>query len=904
MFRPTPSHVFTAFLLVAATAFAAPPFPEALDRAAIRVEKTDDIAYDALILGNGDINALLYTEGGTPALVLTKNDVWDARLDSKLDPPLPTLELLKRLGKTGASFEYVIEPGATFSGPDSYHAHAYPCPRACARVVFGNPSETAWRQIRAEGKENSFAPEGDAGVMRIVGAAGASNGYALSIADREIGDPKRLRLSVCGTENARFFVDITSAGGGVVFSSGWRETPTKAEEVLYDLPDGFEPDKLILYTWTEDGKPAENRFSRIVFEGSRGSVEIPPPPPETDPVPAVLDIRRAVAATRASGPEAVNVEARALADRNVFLFRSSAGARLEPLASRDLPKPACSHEAGVWTIEQEIPGDADWPGMSFAAALVRKGDVAAVAIVTSLESEDPKESAVKLARDVLADSPDDLIRRHEAEWDAFWSVSGVAIEEPLLERLWYRNLYFLRCVSKPGVVSPGLFAGLINDTPAWHGDYHTNYNIQQTFWSALPANHVDLQEPYNRLIFDYLPRAAWLCKRIFDMEGAYYPHVLFAYEPANPAACKCPGGRQYIHHVWGMTLGVNAFSVQPVWWQYKYAPDREFLETTAYPLVREVARFQAAFVEQCEKKANGTVVLGPSVSPEHWGWTPRFEKNRDGTFDIAFFRYVFEAAIEGATILERDEDLVARWKAALARLPDYPTTGGESPVVVDVKGAPPITYNIAVPAAPVFPGDVVTWWSPAEEKTLFARTIESLRWNGNNATVCLAVARARLSMPGTLEWMVGEFAAREGANGLLKLNRLDPPHGFNDFGHYTEQFGATFAVSELLLQSVGDVLRLFPAWPRGKPAAFRGLRAQGGFLVDADFDGKTVTRLEVASTAGGPLRVLSPWKTILVVGESGSAREAAKDARGVAEVVTRPGERLVFRAGASEKDGE
>ena len=31
-----------------------------------------------------------------------------------------------------------------------------------------------------------------------------------------------------------------------------------------------------------------------------------------------------------------------------------------------------------------------------------------------------------------------------------------------------------------------------------------------------------------------LARARWLARTIFDMRGAYYPHVLFAYEPPDP----------------------------------------------------------------------------------------------------------------------------------------------------------------------------------------------------------------------------------------------------------------------------------------------------------------------------------------------------------------------------------
>ena len=112
-----------------------------------------------------------------------------------------------------------------------------------------------------------------------------------------------------------------------------------------------------------------------------------------------------------------------------------------------------------------------------------------------------------------------LIQSHESEWLRFWSRSGIRISDLVLQRTWYRSLYYLRCVSKPGVQSVGLFAGLMNDTPAWHGDYHTNYNIQQTFWTALSANHPELCEPYDRLIFEYLPRAQWLAQNIYSISS-------------------------------------------------------------------------------------------------------------------------------------------------------------------------------------------------------------------------------------------------------------------------------------------------------------------------------------------------------------------------------------------------
>jgi len=323
------------------------------------------------------------------------------------------------------------------------------------------------------------------------------------------------------------------------------------------------------------------------------------------------------------------------------------------------------------------------------------------------------------------------------------------------------------------------------------------------------SNHPDLAEPYDRLIREYFPRARWLAEKVFDFEGAYYPHVLFAYEPIDPEQCNSPYGRQYIHHVWGFTLGVAGFTVQPLWWHYKYEPDREFLENTAYPAVRDVAIFYADFLDQCELDDKGKAIIEPSVSPEHWGWTPDFHRNRNGTFDIAMMSYMFQAAVEGASILKKDDNLIERFSHALGLLPDYPTTDEDKKVVVDMEGAPPITYNIAIPAIPVFPGDVVTWFSDQQEKDLFARSIASTAWNGNNSSIILSVARARLSMPDALTWMQEEISARLRPNGTLTLNRQG--QGINSYGHYTEQFAISMAVSELLMQSVGDVIRLFPA---------------------------------------------------------------------------------------------
>ncbi|MEA1951551.1 MAG: hypothetical protein U9N87_09210, partial [Planctomycetota bacterium] len=115
------------------------PFPDALQTAAISVDRLDNIIDYALILGNGDINALVYAKDGRVHMMLTKNDVWDARLDSKLDPPIPTLDLIKKQAGQFPKND-ILPEGSNWKGPDSYHAHPYPCPRACAALSLTSSS--------------------------------------------------------------------------------------------------------------------------------------------------------------------------------------------------------------------------------------------------------------------------------------------------------------------------------------------------------------------------------------------------------------------------------------------------------------------------------------------------------------------------------------------------------------------------------------------------------------------------------------------------------------------------------------------------------------------------------------------------------------------------------------------
>lgn len=572
----------------------------------------------------------------------------------------------------------------------------------------------------------------------------------------------------------------------------------------------------------------------------------------TSPVAGgVLDLQHALATMVSGNGDKTRV--RVLADRNVVLINTSAAVSIDSGRGGNT-----GTTDGVEWQHVTLPGDMDYKGMEYCIAVGGTANAKAVSLVTSFDdiTGDVRSAAIALVRNTLSEvliAPEQLQAKHEKVWSDFWARSGVELADRDLQRWWYRMMYFARTVSQPGGRFPvGLMPPLATDATPWHADFHFNYNSWQPFWSVISANHPDLADPWVAYLNRLLPRAQWQAREVFGCDGVYYSISQFLHEP-DPAACQSVNKRSVLMNPWGMTIGMVGMTAQNLWHKHLCDPDRAYLETRIYPTLREAARFYLSFMKQCNKDAAGKVLLGPSYSPEHGSMGID-----NCPFDIAYVHYTFDAFDKASKELGKDRELAGECLAMKALLADYPValdTNGK-PVVVDWTGCKYKevgVHNITVPASPVFPGDQVTWFSPEPVKELFVRTIKDTQHNGNNSHVIFNIAKARLSMPEAVADTKAWFKSRELPNGLFVWQG----HAHGTF--MPESTGVAAIVTEFLMQSVGDVVRVFPCWPKEQDAKFAGLRAQGGFLVSAEQKDGKVTHLEITSTVGGTLRLLNPW---------------------------------------------
>jgi hypothetical protein len=814
------------------------PYPSALDAAAVSQTRIADLNREALTLGNGDLNALLWERHGGLCLRVAKNDVWDARVDTSADPPLLKVDLANQKWTGG-------------EGNVPSWGKPYPTPRPAAVVSIGAPGAGAWHCIRAGGTVNEWLRRDDTGVMAIEGGAGASAGYRWNVVPPRTAPFTNLKFKITGTGGARYYVNVYAPTGREFVASGWRDTPEAEQDVAFPLNSPVAA--VELFIMTKNGARAENRIRDITLTGDEAPLVLSPGLPPARQLAAKLDLRRAVATVG-------DTSVRALADRNVLLIETDQDVSLEEIKAGHLPAAEVGEDDGVKWLQAKMPGDQDYAGMEYALAVAAHGSRKAVALVTSIDTkENVRSAAVRLARDTAAAEPATLIAAHDAEWTRYWSASGVRLDDPDFQTWWYRMVYMLRCFSKPGVVPAGLWAFQPTDAPAWHGDYHHNYNAWQPYWTSFIVNHPAQAEPWVDYMNDMLPRLRWFAKETYDCEGAFVGISSFAFEP-DPANCQSKNQRQIGLMPWGYTMGMIGMSAQVLWHHHLYQPDRRYLEEKLYPVVRETALFFCSFAEKCPRDDVGKAKLGPSYSPEHGGFGVH-----NVPFDLAYARFSLQAGIAAAAELGRDPELEARFRKALDVLPGYPTApdASDKAVVVDWTGCKfgqIGEHNITVPAVPVFPGEQVTWFSPESEKELFLNTLRQIRHRGCNSTVMLSVAKARLSMPEAVSELRDYYQPQVQPNGMFYW----PMHGY----YLAESVGVAAGISEFLLQSVDNTIRVFPCWPKEKDAAFTRLRAQGGFLVTAEQRAGQVVKLEITATVGGKLRLLDPWTGKIVEQET------------------------------------
>jgi hypothetical protein len=535
---------------------------------------------------------------------------------------------------------------------------------------------------------------------------------------------------------------------------------------------------------------------------------------------------------------------------------------------------------------------------------VKENCTLVIAVATTRDNPQPETAARKLIHQMSKIGDAKLRQEHVAEWKKFWDASWIKIDDEEVERMWYFCNYMLASATRPGAIAPGLFGPwIVEDRSAWGGSYTTDYNFQQTFAAALSCNHPELLEPYLSTLENMLPAAREFARDIYEADGIAFPHEIY---PINMHG-QMRATDTYIVE--------TPYLVQHFWEYYDYMQDEDFLRLRAYPIIAECADFLASYATN---EGDGNYVFYPTRSCEHHGLMPGLPFNRNGTPELGFARYIFKAALKGASLVGEKGERQFKWQEVLDGLPAYAKMCNQLGEVYldcevtneELNVAPPVQftldsrpskthgnhgawmfYNVPTSLLHVWPAGQVDMDSPADELLTAMRTWMTLKLEGSNDLVLRHVAAARLGIP-TLEKFKQDVADRLMLNGAvtIKVNPIKKDISYNKGyfeywanGIYTENCGLPVVINEMMLQSHNDVLKLFPTMDFYRSAEFHNLRAHGGFIVSAEMEFGFVKWAEIKATVNRLCRVRLPWtlKVLSIInvtsGENVTVKKEGRD---------------------------
>ncbi len=164
--------------------------------------------------------------------------------------------------------------------------------------------------------------------------------------------------------------------------------------------------------------------------------------------------------------------------------------------------------------------------------------------------------------------------------------------------------YMIISSSRPNTL-PANLQGAWNSfyVAPWAGNYQSNINLQEIYWSCGNTNLPECQQSYIGWIEDLVHSGREVAKRVYGTNG------WISHTTGNIWGHAAPTGG----HPWGMFSMGSAWHCQHVWDQYAFNQDKHYLENQAYPILKEASVFWLENLVPFKE----WLITAPTVSAEH-----------------------------------------------------------------------------------------------------------------------------------------------------------------------------------------------------------------------------------------------------------------------------------------------
>lgn len=404
------------------------------------------------------------------------------------------------------------------------------------------------------------------------------------------------------------------------------------------------------------------------------------------------------------------------------------------------------------------------------------------------------------------------------------------IDAVLLQKMFEMGRYVL--ISACGEWPPnlvGLWTGKWRCE--WGGSYTLDANLNLAISGGNIGNLPECMESYFRLIEGIVPDWRDNAKKLYGCRGILSPIAT--------------GGRRGIHNHFNtdwplaMWTGGAQWLLEPFWEYWQVFGDDRFLRERLLPLMKELALFYEDFLaiedDGSISGQKGKFVFAPAYSPENTpSGQPEGQVSQAGvnsTMDIAAAREFHINLITACEKLGVEAENLPRWRAMLAKMPDYMVNeDGALKEWVHKALGENYDHRHESHLYPVWPGFEIGPQTPelyaAARKALELRRPQNYSAHGFMHKALIA---ARLHMPEMVAASLVEILTHDFIHPSLATSHYPGGRVYN----MDACTSLPTVVMEMLVFSKPGEIELLPALPEGvSKGSIAGILCRGGVKVE------------------------------------------------------------------------
>lgn len=408
--------------------------------------------------------------------------------------------------------------------------------------------------------------------------------------------------------------------------------------------------------------------------------------------------------------------------------------------------------------------------------------------------------------------------------------------------------------------------------PPWDSKYTININTEMNYWPVESCNLSECHMPLLRHIEKMQKSGRKTAFEMYGCRGFVAHHNTDIHGDTAPQDLWYPGS------YWPMG---GAWLCTHLWKHYAYRKDTAFL-MHALPIMLEAALFFVDFLTE----HNGYLVTNPSVSPENSYYLPDGKVATcciGATMDNQILRDLFTGCLKGWKELTEEQKacikvegiddaagLVQEIETCLNRLmPDRIGSDGRiMEWMEEYREVEPGHRHISHLYG-LYPGEQITVDTTPELAAAARKTLEYRLANGGGHT---GWSRA---------WIMNHYAylwdgAKAYENIEQMLMKSTYPNMFDKHPPFQidGNFGATAAISSMLVQSSEERVVLLPALPEAWPeGAVTGLRLVGNAEIALKWEAGKLTCAELKADSDYKTCMKYQGKEILVALKAGETMQ-------------------------------